>query len=60
MTVPLERRSEVPCSRCGYHFRRHRMLQIVPSGKHECIDRAGCNWRIAERERLDAWKRGQR
>lgn len=64
VSVPLERRSEVPCHKCGYHFRRAHMIMVVPLGADqvvfECVDQVRCVRNVRERARLDAWKRGQR
>ena len=50
----------VRCHECGYHYERAHMVMLVPSGRYRCTDRAACAGRIKTRERLDAWKGGQR
>lgn len=48
------------CRKCGYRLPPSQMVLELPSGKHRCQDDAVCHGRVVERDRLDAWKRGQR
>ncbi len=48
------------CRKCGYRYPPSTMVLEAPSGKHRCYDGRACLGRVQERDRLDAWKRGQR
>lgn len=61
MPLPLQQRSIVPCTKCRYSYPRARMVEVAsyPGGSlsYRCDDERACAGRVAERERLDAWKR---
>lgn len=59
MTRPLAELRYLECDACHYHYAKGAMERRGPSS-FVCRDKEACRARRAERDRLDAWKRGQR